>query len=185
MSSLDRRAFISTLGGATLLAACVTTTKTDEAAQIDARVDATLDYLYTNYPESAQLGDKAVGILVMPVITKAGFVVGGAYGKGALRVKDVTVDYYSAASATIGFQFGAQQYSHALFFMTVEALQDFRASPGYAAGSDIEFVLGRDAENLSNETTVALSPVVAWVFESAGFTAGATIKGTKYTRIVP
>ncbi len=185
MSSLDRRAFIGTLGSATLLAACTSTTGTDQAAQIDARVDATLDYLYTNFPESAQLGDKAAGILVMPVITKAGFIVGGAYGQGALRVKDVTVDYYSAASANIGFQFGAQQYSHALFFMTVEALREFRASPGYAAGSDIEFVLGRDAENLSNETTVALSPVVAWVFGSAGFTTGATIKGTKYTRIIP
>lgn len=184
MSSLDRRAFIGAIGGATLLSGCITIPRNDPAVQIDARVDAALDYLYTNYPESAQLADKAAGILVMPVITKAGLGLGGAYGRGALRIKEVTVDYYSATSASVGFQFGMQQYSHALFFMTEEALHAFRTSPGYAAGSDVEFVLGREAENLSNETTIAFSPVVAWVFESAGVTAGATIKGTKYTRII-
>ena len=45
------------------------------------------------------------------LLTEAGFGIGGAYGRGALRINDVTVDYYSAAKATIGFQIGAQQNS--------------------------------------------------------------------------
>lgn len=185
MSSIPRRSFIGAVGSAAFLAACAKRTGYTAAEEIDTRVDSALEFLYSSHPETTELRDKAQGILVMPVVTKAGLGVGGAYGRGALRIKGVTVDYYSAASASIGFQFGAQQYSHALFFMTKDALLKFRSSPGLAAGSDIEFVLSRDAENISNETTSALSPVIAVIFGQAGLTAGATVKGTKYTRISP
>ena len=83
---------------------------------IDARVDATL--------------------AEMPLVTEAGLGLGGAYGRGALRVNDVTVDYYSVTKASGGLQIGAQQYAHVLFFMTEQALTDFRRSPGWAAGAD-------------------------------------------------
>ncbi len=185
MSSLPRRAFIGALGSTAFLAACGDRAGNNVAAQIDARVDAVLEFLYTNHPETTELRDKAAGILVMPVVTKAGLGVGGAYGRGALRVGEVTVDYYSVASATIGLQFGAQQHSHALFFMTEEALQEFRSSPGVAAGSELEFVLSRDAEIISNETTIALNPIIAVIFGQAGLSASATVKGVKYTRILP
>ena len=48
-----------------------------------------------------ELRDKASGILVMPLVTKAGLGFGGAYGRGALRVNDVSVDYYSATSGSV------------------------------------------------------------------------------------
>ena len=185
MSSLPRRAFIGALGSATFLAACANRAGNSAAAQIDARVDSVLEFLHANHPETVQLSEKAEGVLVMPVVTKAGFGIGGAYGRGALRIQDVTVDYYSAASASIGLQIGAQQYSHALFFMTEDALQEFRSSPGWAAGADAEFVLSREAENISTETTIALNPIIAVVFGQEGLSAGATVKGTKYSRIIP
>jgi len=185
VSSLHRRAFIGAFGSVALLSACANRTGNSAAAQINARVDAVLEFLYANHPETTELRDKAQGILIMPVVTKLGLLgAGGAYGRGALRVGDATVDYYSAVSATLGPQFGAQQYSHALFFMTEEALHTFRSSPGLAAGSDVEFVLSREAENLSAETTTSLNPVIAVIFGKAGLSAGATLKGVKYTRII-
>ena len=54
------------------------------------------------------LADKAVGMLVMPLVTEAGFGVGGAYGRGALIVGGATVDYYAQAKASFGLQLGAQ-----------------------------------------------------------------------------
>ena len=39
--------------------------------------------------------------------------------------------------------------------------------------------------NLSAETTTALAPVIAVVFGQAGLLAGASVEGTKYTRIIP
>ncbi len=80
-------------------------------------------------------------MLVMPLVTEAGFGLGGSYGRGALRVGGTTVDYYSATQASFGLQIGAQQYAHVLFFMTEEALSEFRRSYGWAAGADLEYAV--------------------------------------------
>ena len=186
MSKISRRYLIAGSACAgLLLAGCNNGLGGNGASMIDARADASLDYLFTTFPETADLRDKSAGILVMPLITEAGFGLGGSFGRGALRVGDATVDYYSAAQASIGLQIGAQQYAHVLFFMTQEALSEFRHSPGWAAGADLEYAINSKGENVSAETTTSLSPVIAVVFGQAGLIAGATIEGTKYTRIIP
>ena len=119
------------------------------------------------------------------VVTEAGFGVGGSYGRGGLRIGQQTVDYYSAISGTFGLQIGAQQYSHALFFMTPEALSDFRNTGGWAAGADLRYAGNTDAANLGIDTTQLLDPVIAVVFGQAGLIAGATLDGTRYQRILP
>ena len=137
------------------------------------------------YPGPRDLSNRAAGILVMPLITEVGIGLGGSYGRGALRVGDSTVDYYSAASGSAGLQVGAQQFSHVLFFMTPEALLEFRQSPGWAAGADVEYAVNSQSEMLRAETTTSLSPVIAVVFGQTGLRLGATLEGTKYTRIIP
>lgn len=152
---------------------------------IDARVDATINEMYRSFPNTQQLAAKANGMLVMPLVTEAGLGLGGAYGRGALRVNDITVDYYSVTKASGGLQIGAQQYAHVLFFMTEEALGDFRRAPGWAAGADLEYVISDKGDSVAAETTTALAPVLAAVFGRAGLRIGATLEGTKYTRIIP
>ena len=185
MSGLTRRNVILSGSAMAGLAACGNGVGNQGAARLDARVDATRDYLMANFPNAANLAPKAAGILVMPVVTEAGFGFGGAYGRGALRVGGVTVDYYSIAKASGGFQIGAQQYAHALFFMTEEALMTFRRSPGWAAGADIEYAIPEGGGALAAETTTSLAPVIAVVFGQAGLRVGATLEGVKYTRIIP
>lgn len=186
MLTFTRRGILAGAGAAALLtAACGNGVGSDGANIVDQRVDATLNYLYSTYPATQDLRDKSTGMLVMPLVTEAGFGVGGSYGRGALRVQNATVDYYSAAQASIGLQIGAQQYAHVLFFMTEDALSDFRTSPGWAAGADIEYAINDRGGNLSAETTTSLSPVIAVVFGQAGLIAGASVEGTKYTRIIP
>lgn len=185
MNIHTRRNFLVGALGASLLTACGNGIGSAGSTVIDARVDRTLNYLFSAYPATADLRDKSAGMLVMPLVTKAGFGLGAAYGRGALRVQGATVDYYSAASGSVGLQIGAQQYSHVLFFMTADALQKFRRSPGWVAGADIEYTLSQQGENLSADTTTTTSPVIAVVFGQAGLIAGATVKGTKYTRIIP
>ncbi|WP_371038987.1 MULTISPECIES: YSC84-related protein [unclassified Rhodosalinus] len=183
MTLMTRRAFaVSALA---LAAGCSNGIGGDGAQRLDARVDATLSRMYADFPGTRQLADKSVGMLVMPVVTEAGLGFGGAYGRGALRVGGVTVDYYSATRASIGPQIGGQQYSHVLFFMTEDALREFRTSPGWAAGADVEYVFNNIGEALKAETTTSISPVIAVVFGQAGVRVGATIEGTKYTRIIP
>jgi lipid-binding SYLF domain-containing protein len=84
-----------------------------------------------------------------------------------------------------GFQIGAQQYAHVLFFMTEDALTSFRTSPGWAVGGDVEYVISDVGDGAEASTTTALSPVIAAVFGRAGLFAGAALEGNKYTRIIP
>lgn len=179
-----RRAFLLSAGAAGL-AACSNGVGSNNAARIDARVDATRDYLFQRYPGTRELAAKSYGILYMPLVTEAGFGIGGSFGRGALRINDVTVDYYSAARATIGLQIGAQQYAHALFFLTEEALADFRRSSGWAAGADVRYATPDMGGGSIGKETTELEPVVALVFGQSGLIAGATLSGVKYTRIIP
>lgn len=185
MTQITRRALTGSFVALAALAACSNGIGSQGAARIDARVDATLRYMYEKYPGTQGLAQKASGMLVMPLITEAGLGVGAAYGRGALLINETTVDYYSTARASAGLQIGAQQYAHILFFMTEEALADFRSSPGWAAGANIEYALNNDGEVLSAETTTSLSPVIAVVFGQAGLRVGATLDGVKYSRIIP
>ena len=185
-NTLSRRGFalgaVATVG---LTSACGNGIGSQGGTQIDARVDATLNEMYNTYPNTNDLAQKATGMLVMPLITEAGLGFGGAYGRGALRVGSSTVDYYSVVKGSGGFQIGAQQYAHVLFFMTANALEDFRRSPGWAAGADIEYVISDRGDSAAADTTTVLSPVLAAVFARAGLRVGATLEGTKYTRIIP
>ena len=182
----SRRGFLIGGGAATLaLAGCGNGVGSSGGAVIDQRVDATESFLFSRYPQTRDLSAKAAGILYMPLVTKAGFGVGGSYGRGALRIGGTTVDYYSAAQATIGFQIGAQQYAHVLFFMTQEALTSFRTSAGWSVGADAEYAVIDRGGNLSADIVTATSPVIALVFGQAGLIVGATLEGTKYTRIIP
>jgi len=187
MSSTSRRHFLIGAGAAATsgLAACGNGVDSRASQRIDARVDAARDFMYANVAGTQDLAYKAAGILIMPLQTEAGFMVGGSYGRGALRVDDVTVDYYSAARASWGLQIGAQQYAHALFFMTQEALSDFRRSAGWAAGADMKYAVSNNAGTLATETTTVIDPVIAVIFGQAGLIVGASLAGTKYTRVLP
>jgi lipid-binding SYLF domain-containing protein len=183
---LSRRKFLLATGAsATLLSGCGNGIGNPAANKIDQRADATQNFLYSRYPGTLSLNDKAAGVLIMPLVTKAGFGIGGSYGRGALRINNATVDYYSATQATFGFQIGAAQYAHVLFFMTQEALSDFRRSAGWSAGADAEYAINDRGGNLSAETITGTKSVVALVFGQSGLIVGATLEGTKYTRIIP
>ncbi|MDN5786991.1 YSC84-related protein [Pseudorhodobacter sp.] len=184
MNTVNRRIFLRATGAALALGGCANGIGGGGAQRLDARVDATRDFLFSRYPGTRDLANKSQGVLYMPLITEAGFGIGGSYGQGALRINDVTVDYYSATRATIGFQIGAQQYAHALFFLTEAALGDFRRSPGWAAGADIRYATPDQGASLGKETT-EINPVIALVFGQSGLIAGATLAGSKYNRIIP
>mgnify|MGYP003674590985 FL=1 len=185
MTHLTRRNFALGAVAGTSLAACGNGIGGRGAETIDARVNSTLNFMYAQYPGTRDLASKSTGMLVMPLVTEAGFGFGGSYGRGALRIGETTVDYYSSAAASAGLQIGAQQFSHVLFFMTQNALMEFRQASGWAAGANLEYALLEQGESLRAETTTSLAPVIAVIFAQTGLRVGATLEGTKYTRIIP
>lgn len=186
MSRYTRRTVLISGGAAALaLAGCANPVGGVNAARLDARVDAARDYLRGSFPGTRELFDSARGILYIPVVTEAGFGIGGSYGQGALRIDDMTVDYYSATRASFGFQAGAQQYAHALFFMTEAALNDFRRSDGWAASADMRYAVPDGGGSIGLDSTSQSAPVIALVYGQSGLMVGASLAGVKYSRIIP
>ena len=73
---------------------------------------------------------------MFPSVIKAGLIVGGKYGRGALRVNGATKYYYSLTSASIGWQAGAQEHAMLIAFLSEASLQSFVNSNGWEAGVD-------------------------------------------------
>lgn len=185
MTQISRRTFALAAVAGTALAACSNGIGGSGGQRIDARVDETLQHMYDRYPGTRKLASDAAGMLIMPLVTEVGLWVGGSYGQGALRINGSSVDYYSIAGASAGFQIGAQQFSHVLFFMTPESLQEFRQSSGWVAGADLEYAVSTQSDMLRADSTTSLAPVIAVVFAQAGLRVGATLEGAKYSRIIP
>lgn len=66
----------------------------ETASEIDRKTDAALEKLFTNSAAAKELAEIAKAILVFPEVVKAGMLVGGQYGVGALREQGKTVGYY-------------------------------------------------------------------------------------------
>jgi lipid-binding SYLF domain-containing protein len=179
MAPLTRRAAVAALFAASLAAPAAAST----AAQIEARVNRALEQLFATVPQARDLHDNAKGVLIMPDVMKAGLLVAGAYGEGALRVGGQTVGYYSVAAASFGLQAGVQSTKQALFFMTDEALDRFRRADGWTIGADAEFTVPGDGLNVGVNSQTQRAPVVAVVFGQDGILIGASIEGSKYSPI--
>lgn len=177
------------LGASALLLSGCTTTPTAGAGasnkrkEIDASVNSTLTRLSSTVPGSRELVSKARGLLVFPSVLAAGFVVGGEYGEGALRVDGKTVDYYSTASGSFGLQIGAQSKAVIFLFMTQEALDKFRSSQGWTAGVDASVAVIKTGANGDVDLNTATNPVNVFVMTNQGLMANLTVEGTKVSRL--
>ncbi len=152
------------------------------AKEIDAGVKISLDKLKDIHGGGAVL-KKAVGILVFPSVFKAGIGIGGEYGEGALLIRRKTVDYYSTAAASIGFQLGAQKKTIIIAFMDKAALKDFRNSDGWKVGVDASIALITVGADGSIDTEKTNKPIVAFVFGQKGLMYNLSLEGAKITKL--
>jgi lipid-binding SYLF domain-containing protein len=151
--------------------------------KIDRRIDSALSALSDAGPNLSSLVDSSAGILMMPRVRRAGLGFGAAYGEGALLIGQAPVEYYSVAAASFGLQIGIQQYSSALFFTSEERLAKFRRRDGWTVGADLEYTAWNLGEVADLDTNTASDEVYGVVFSQEGLHIGATLEGSKYSRI--
>lgn len=183
-----KRREMLTITCAGLVAGCTTTSggTSDPAArrkEIDAAVDTSLADLYTKVPGARELAIKSRGILVMPRVVSAGFVVGGSYGQGALRKGGTTTAYYSVGAGSVGLLAGAQTKSMYLLFMTQAALDKFESSSGWTAGADASVQAANVGADANVNTQMASAEIVGFVLSGAGLMANLSLDGTKFNKI--
>ena len=118
--------------------------------------------------------------------------MGGQYGEGALRRRDPVTGayapsaaYYNITSASFGFQIGAQSYGEALFFMTEDALKYLESSKGFEVGVDANVAVVDKGVAVDATSSTIQDPIMAFVFGQQGLMAGATVEGSKISRIHP
>ena len=153
------------------------------AEEINIEVNATLDRFRKEVDGGGEFLKRANGVLIFPSVLKAGFGIGGEYGEGALRIGGKTVDYYSTAAASIGFQIGAQSKSIVIVFLKQDALNSFRASSGWKAGVDGSVALLKWGVGEDINTVDVKEPIVGFVFSNKGLMYNLTIEGAKFTKI--
>lgn len=153
------------------------------AKEIDFKVDVALEGFYKEVKGAKEFAKAAKGMLIIPNVVKAAFIIGGEYGEGALRVGSKTIDYYNIAAASFGLQIGAQAKDIILVFMTDEALKQFRASTGWEAGIDGNIALMNVGEGVRIDTTTVKDPIVGFVIDVKGLIADASFKGSKFTKL--
>lgn len=153
--------------------------------EINASVSVALKKFATNVKGSEAFLRAAKGILVIPRIKQAGFVVGGKYGNGALRVGGKSVGYYNLAAGSVGFQIGAQEFNVLLCFMDEKVLEKFRTSTGWQVGIDGQVTLVDVGAGGSVDTTKIKEPIVGFVFGQKGLMAGVSLEGLKFTKTNP
>lgn len=160
-----------------------TAAASESAAQLDRDVDNAIQKLYASSAAAKDLSKAAKGLLVFPDVVKAGLLVGGQYGKGALRVDGKTSGYFSTAAASYGLQAGAQSFGYAMFFMKDEALEYLKKSKGWEVGVGPSVVVVDDGLAKSLTTTTAKDDIYVFFFDQKGLMAGLGIQGSKITKI--
>ena len=89
-------------------------------------VQTALDRFKREDPSINELMSKSAGYAVLPSIAKAAFWVGGAYGKGEVFEAGTMTGYTDMTQASVGFQWGGQEYAELLIFETKTALENFK-----------------------------------------------------------
>lgn len=157
----------------------------DTAAEIDNGVDAALSKLFNSSHVAKTLAPVAKGILVYPDVLKAGLVLGGQYGEGALRINGKTAGYYNTVAASYGLQAGVQSFGYAMYFMNNEALEYVNSTDGWEVGFGPNIVIVDEGAHGSLTTTSAKDDIYVFFFDQKGLMAGLGIQGSKINKITP
>ncbi len=156
----------------------------DEPAEIiDANANAAIQLFYKDVKGGEAFLSKVKGYLVFPSVVKAGFVVGGKYGEGVLRVNGKSVAYYSIAAGSVGFQMGVQKASYIIAFVSQDALDKFIRSNGWEAGVDGAITVAKWGAGTDISTISYKNPIYGFVFGEKGLMYNLSLEGTKFTKI--
>ncbi len=124
---------------------------------------------------------KAYGVAVIPHVIKAGFVVGGRYGKGIVVVqkekgKWSPPSFLSLAGGSVGWQIGVQSTDVILVFKNRKSI-DKIASGKVTLGADASIAAGPVGRTVSAGTDIELKSEIYSYSRSRGLFAGVALEG--------
>lgn len=116
--------------------------------------------VFRDSPVVEKFFKNSYGYAVFPTIGKAGFIIGGSYGKGQVYKDGQVTGKATVAEGSIGFQLGGEAFSEVIFF------KDKRAYDEFTSGS---FEFGATAQ------AVAITAGAQAKAGTSGSSAGASV----------
>jgi lipid-binding SYLF domain-containing protein len=155
---------------------CSTAPKNEgDAAALAANSQASLASYKAKDPSLQPLMDKAVGYAIFPDIGKAGWILGGSYGRGEVFEGGNKIGYADIKEVSAGFQWGAQNFSELLLFMNQKDLDKFKGSE-FSVGANVSAVaLSAGAAGKTDPS----KGVIALVDTKGGLMAEAAVGGQR------
>ena len=169
-----------------LIFACVVFTSSysqdKESEKIDASAKVLKDFVAMKEKIPQQLLEITEGIIVVPKLINAGFVVGGKRGRGIAVVKHEDGTWSDPAFITltggsVGFQVGVQAIDLVLIFKSRETLEKI-GKGSFTLGGDISVTAGPVGRNSSASTDYKLEAEVYSYSRSKGLFAGISLSGS-------
>lgn len=156
------------------------------ATKLDRKVDAATEVLeqLTRIPEQGippSLLKNAYAVAVVPSLIKAGFVVGGSYGKGVLVVRRPdgrwsNPTFIHMGAGSLGWQAGAKSSDIVLVFKTRKGVDDI-ARGKVTLGGDISVAAGPVGRHASAATDLQLKAEIYSYSRTRGLFGGVSLEG--------
>lgn len=127
--------------------------------------------------KSGTFFSKSYAYAVFPTIGGAGFIVGGAHGKGRVFARGMLTGDSTMNLLSAGFQAGAKAYSEIIFFEDKRALDEFE-SGHFAFGADASAVAitsGAEAQAGTNGVSSEASADSSNAGTSGGYYRGMAV----------
>ncbi|MGA7180339.1 MAG: lipid-binding SYLF domain-containing protein [Thiobacillaceae bacterium] len=125
----------------------------------------------------------AQGVAVIPGVIKAGFIVGGSYGKGILTVRDDKGQwspplFVTLAAGSLGWQIGAESTDVVLVFKTRRSVEGI-VKGTFTLGADAAVAAGPVGRRGEAATDAELKAEILSYSRSRGLFAGISLQGSK------
>lgn len=125
----------------------------------------------------------AYGVVIVPDMLEGGFLLGGAYGRGVLLVRDVQSGAWSppihvrVVGGSIGLQIGGQKVDLVTTLMNEEAVRKVLTS-NFKVGAGAKGALGPVGAGVGAGTTLQFGEDAYFFAKAQGLFAGLSVDGT-------
>lgn len=126
--------------------------------------------------------ERAKGVIIIPSLFKAGFVLGGEGGNGLVMAKTQNGDwsypsFITFASGSIGLQIGIESSEVLLVIMTDNGLRSLM-NDSFTLGAEASIAAGPIGGGLSAQTTANFDADIYTYCHSKGLFGGGSLKGS-------
>ena len=148
---------------------------------VKSRLTAEKLLAHRDFPNLRDWVKKSKGVLIIPSLLKAGFLIGGSGGSGVMlsRNKDGSWSYpafYTLTAASLGLQAGVSDAEIMLVIMSDGAMQAL-IDKEVTLGGDASIAIGTEGAGVKGATTLDLGKDIFSFSKEVGLYGGASVEG--------